>query len=286
MRAAEQLMVAQPALSKSIRNLEEELQLTLFDRSDKSISLTPEGRIFLKHARSILEKVDNAKREMDELRGLERGKIHLGMPSMFGSIYFPQIIKEFKKLYPKLHISVVEEGTYQIRKMIENKEVDLGFIMMEQAGPDLDITPLFKEEMVACFPVNHPLSDKPAISLKELVNEPLILFKEGYLQRKLLIEVSRQYLGENQTHPANAEPNITLTSNQLSLIQSCVAEGIGITLFLRDIAQNSPRIKAVPLNPPIFLQLGIASNKTAYLSKAGQTFLSFLKQSVKEKPAK
>jgi DNA-binding transcriptional LysR family regulator len=120
-RAAEQLMVAQPAISKSIQKLEEELQLTLFDRSEKAVALTPEGRVLLKHARSILGSIAEARKEMEELRGLERGEIRIGLPSMFGSFYFPQIIKEFKKMHPSLHISVEEEGTLQIRKLIERK---------------------------------------------------------------------------------------------------------------------------------------------------------------------
>jgi DNA-binding transcriptional LysR family regulator len=271
-RAAEQLMVAQPAISRSIQKLEEELQLTLFDRSEKAVALTPEGRVLLKHARSILGSIAEARKEMEELRGLERGEIRIGLPSMFGSFYFPQIIKEFKKMHPSLHISVEEEGTLQIRKLIERKEVDLGIITSDEAGPEIDVIPLLKEEMVACFPKEHPLASRKSVSLEEMLFEPLILFKEGYFQRRLILEASRT---------ANIAPNITFSTNQLSLIRSLVAEGIGSTLFLRMVAASDPLIQPVSLNPPVFLEMGVGIHRNAYLSKASQTFLEFLKRRIR-----
>lgn len=271
-RAAERLHVAQPAISKSVQKLEEELQLTLFDRSEKSAALTPEGRALLEHALSILGRIQEARKEMEELRGLERGEIRIGLPSMFGSFYFPQIIREFKKMYPSLRISVVEEGTVQVRKLIERKEVDLGIIAIEHAGPELEFVPLLTEEMVACFPAGHPLADRASVTLQELYHEPLILFKEGYLQRKLIMETSQS---------ANIVPNVTFSTNQLSLIRSLVAEGLGVTLFLRVIAESDPGLRPVSLDPPVFLHLGAGRNRAMYLSKASLTFLEFLKHRIK-----
>jgi DNA-binding transcriptional LysR family regulator len=270
-RAAERLLVAQPAVSKSIQKLEDELQLTLFDRSEKTVTLTPEGRVLLEHARSILGSIAEARKEMEELRGLERGEIRIGLPSMFGSFYFPQIIKEFKKTYPSLHISVVEEGTLQVRKLIERKEVDLGIIEIEHAGPEIEVVPLLVEEMVACFPVGHPLAGRTSVSLQEICREPLILFKEGYFQRKLIMETSQT---------ANIAPNVTFSTNQLSLIRSLVAEGIGVTLFLRVIADSDPQLRPVSLDPPVFLHLGAGRSRNTYLSKASLTFLEFLKRRI------
>ncbi|MBD0383210.1 LysR family transcriptional regulator [Paenibacillus sedimenti] len=270
-RAAERLHVAQPAISKSIQKLEDELQLILFDRSEKSVTLTPEGKVLLGHAQSILGSIEEARKEMEELRGLERGEIRIGLPSMYGSFYFPQIIKEFKKKYPSLLISVVEEGTLQVRKLIERKEVDLGIIDFDHAGPEIEVIPLLTEEMVACFPIGHPLAGRKSIPLQEMIHEPLILFKEGYFQRNLIMETSQT---------ANIVPNITFSTNQLSLIRSLVAEGIGVTLFLRVVADSDPQLRSVSLNPPVFLHLGVGRSRNTYLSKASQIFLEFLKDRI------
>ncbi|MBP1155655.1 MULTISPECIES: LysR family transcriptional regulator [unclassified Paenibacillus] len=270
-KAAEKLLVAQPAISKSIQKLEVELQLTLFDRSEKAVALTPEGRALLVHARAILSRIEEARKEMEELRGLEKGEIRIGLPSMFGSYYFPQIIKEFKKKYPALTISVVEAGTLEVQKLLDRKEVDIGIIALgDHHQEHHEVIPLLREEMVVCLPVGHSLARRSSLRLEEILNEPLVLFKEGYLQRKIIMESS---------HTATVQPNVTFSTNQLSLIKSLVSEGFGITLFLRMVIKHDDhQLVPVSLNPPVFLHLGASWRKDTYLSKACQTFMNFLKQ--------
>lgn len=272
-RAAENQHIAQPAISKSIQKLEQELQLTLIDRSSKQISLTPEGLVFLHHVREILTKVNDMKTEMNELRGLEKGEIRIGLPSMIGSYFFPPIIKNFKKAYQHLQISVVEEGSMQIQRLVERKEIDLGIIVIDEPPEELNYFPLLHEEMVVCAPKSHPFAHKPFISYHELIHEPLVLFKEGYFQRHLIQQSSKM---------TGVAPNVTFTSNQLSLIQSLVREGLGITLFLRTVARSDPALTAIPLHPPAFLQLAVAWSKHSYLSLASQALIDFIIQN-KEK---
>ncbi len=267
-RAAENLLIAQPAISKSIQKLEQELQLTLIDRTSKQITLTPEGIVFLHHTHEILTKVSDMKTEMNELRGLEKGEIRIGLPSMYGSYFFPPLIKEFKRSYQHLQISVVEEGTMQIQRLVERKEIDLGIIVVDNPPEQLGYFPLLLEEMVVCVPLSHPFSEKSSISYRDLIQEPLVLFKEGYLQRNLILESSKI---------TGVTPNVTFSSNQLSLIKSLVREGLGITLFLRTVVDSDPHLTAVSLEPPAFLQLAIAWNKNSYLSVASQALLHFIK---------
>lgn len=267
-RAAENLHIAQPAISKSIQKLEQELQLTLIDRTSKQISLTPEGKVFLHHAKAILTQVNDMKTEMYELRGLEKGEIRIGLPSMFGSYYFPPLIKEFKKSYQHLQISVVEEGTMQIQRLVERKEIDLGIILVDEPPEELDYYPLLQEEMVVCVPVSHSFAQKRFVTYHDLIQEPLVLFKEGYFQRHLILESSKI---------TGVSPNVTFSSNQLSLIISLVREGLGITLFLRTVVDSDPNLTAIPLEPPAFLQLAVAWNKNSYLSVASQALLHFIK---------
>ncbi|WP_411342911.1 LysR family transcriptional regulator [Paenibacillus sp. WLX1005] len=274
-RAAELLYIAQPAISKSIQKLEEELQMQLFDRADKHVSLTPEGRVLLGHAESILERLDEARHEMQELRGLQRGEILLGLPSMFGSVYFPPIIKAFIKQHPALRLHVIEEGTVQIRQWITDKTIDLGIISYDpdveavHSNPELMIEHLLTDEFVACFPQGHPLSTRSSISVQELLLEPLVLFKEGYNQRRLLDEASQQY---------GIQPNIVFTTNQLSFIRSLVVEGVGATLLLRTAAAMEPRLAIVPIQPGISVHLAVAHRHNRYLSLANRAFLTFLKE--------
>ena len=116
-RAAEHLHVAQPAVSLSIRKLEEGLDLTLLNRQEKRVTLTAEGEALLAHARRILEDCAAAEAEMAELRGLGSGEVRVGIPPMMSSYFFPLIIREFRRRYPKLRLSVNGEGAASIQRM-------------------------------------------------------------------------------------------------------------------------------------------------------------------------
>lgn len=266
-KAAQKLFVAQPAISKSIQKLEKELGVYLFKRGEKSIALTAEGERFLQYAQTIMEQVRMAKLEMAELAGLEKGEVTLGIPSMAGSYYFPNIIVDFKNRFPKLDISILEAGTKEIHRMLEEGEIDLGVVVVDNnTSSQLEILPFLNEEMVICVPSTHPFANKQAVPLEELAEEPLVLFKEGYYQRDI-IHLAAEKKG--------IEPTIILETNQISLTKSLTRKGLGITLFLKMVISDDPDLVPVSLEPPVYLQLALAWKKKSYFSKANQTFLQF-----------
>lgn len=265
-KAAQAMFVAQPAISKSIAKLEEELGVILFKRSEKKVLLTPEGFEFFPHAKNIIEEVALAKLKMEELSGLEKGTVTLGLPSMAGSFYFPNIIVAFKQAFPHLILTVVEAGTKEIKKMIEQDEIDIGVIIEDTQAAKLDVFPFLKEEMVVCVTTAHPLANKASISYEALAHEPLILFKEGYYQRDI-IDIAAKRSGMT--------PNITFETNQISLTKSLMRQGLGVTLFLKMVISEERDILPLSLEPPVFLQLALARKKKSYISKANQAFWDF-----------
>ncbi|MGO4887975.1 LysR family transcriptional regulator [Anaerobacillus sp. MEB173] len=268
-KAADNLLVAQPAISKGIKNLEKELGLQLFNRSDKKITLTAEGQVFIHHAKTIVDQVKNAKLEMEELRGLEKGVVNIGLPSMAGSYFFPKIIVDFKRKFPHITISIYEAGAKQIQTMIEQGKIDMGAIVLDDTTNHLDTIPFLKEEMVVCLPSTHPLATQSSISYEQLALEPLVLFKEGYFQRDIVAEVS---------HRTGLAPNITFETNQISLTKSLTRRGLGITLFLKMVIDDDPDLVPISLDPAVHITLAVAWKKNAYLSKANQAFIDFLVQ--------
>lgn len=265
-KAAQAMFVAQPAISKSIGKLEQELGVILFKRTEKKVSLTPEGLEFFPHVKNIMEEVALAKLKMEELSGLEKGTVTLGLPSMAGSFYFPNIIVAFKQAFPHLILTVVEAGTKEIKKMIEEDEIDLGVIIEDTQADKLDIFPFLKEEMVVCVPTTHPLAHQSSISYEALAHEPLILFKEGYYQRDIINVAAKR---------SGISPNVTFETNQISLTKSLIRQGLGITLFLKMVISEERDILPLSLEPPVFLQLALARKKKSYISKANQAFWEF-----------
>ena len=266
-RAAETLRLAQPAVSISIAKLEEALELTLFNRRGRHITLTAEGEVFLRHARRIIDDLSSAEREMTELKGLVRGEVRIGIPPMMSSYYFPRVISDFRAAYPNLQLAVMGQGAGEIQQLIRSGDVDLGVIAGSNIPDGLEARCFLREEIVACVPMEHPFSRRDSITIEELWREPLILFKQGFYMREWTDSLQRDL---PQT------PNVVFETNLFSLVRSLIREGVGVSTLLRMVVADEPQVAAVSFAPPLSLELHIAWKSDGYLSQANQAFRDFL----------
>jgi DNA-binding transcriptional LysR family regulator len=266
-RAAERLNIVQPAVSITLRKLEEELDLTLLNRQEKRVTLTAEGEVLMRHAERILEHFAAAEAEMAELRGVTHGEVRIGISPMMSSFYFPLIIRAFRDRYPNLKISVNGEGAASIQRMIAKGEIDMGVISGRRVPEELQSQRFLREEIVACVPADHPFAGREGISSAEFLQEPLIVFKEGYYMRELMNDLVRE---------SNVEPRVVFETNLFSLVRSLIHQRLGISTFLRMAVSNDPELCAVSFDPPIYLDLVIAWKAERYLSRANRAFIDFL----------
>ena len=166
-RAAEKLHIAQPALSIAIRKLEEELEIVLFNRRDRKISLTAEGEVLARHAREILQGVNDARQEIDDLRGLLKGEVRVGLTPMLSSFFFPQIISSFKRSHQALQISIYGDSASNIQRMIESGEIDMG-VIAGKVPEGLDSHHMVREEVVACVHRSHRFAGRRKLPIRYL----------------------------------------------------------------------------------------------------------------------
>ncbi len=192
-KAAAELNIAQPALSIAIKKLEAELDIALFHRDERRLTLTDEGRVLLPLSRNVIQQLDDAKLAMDELKGLEKGEVRLGVPSMMGSYYFPNILMGFKACYPNLKLTVVEAGTQSIREMLLKGELDLGVVINEDVPAALEVDPIFRSQMVAVVGERHPLAKKDHISYQTFFEQELVMFKKGYFHREFIDDICQSH---------------------------------------------------------------------------------------------
>lgn len=267
-RAAEQLYVSQSTVTLAIQKLEEELGLQLFDRSQKQFLLTTEGHVFLLSISDILNKLQDTISDMHKYRELQKGTLKVGIPPMIGSFLFPEILASFKIRYPNLQLSILEEGSVNIRQLLEKGELDLGIVNLYEPSPMLDTLKMAREQFVVCLPSNHPLAKNTVISLDQLRDEPFILFKEGAYNRDLILNKCKEEYGFT--------PNIILSSDQIETIRSLVIKGIGISFLIEKITRKNKECVAIPLSSPLYIDFGLAWKKDKYLSKASQAFMSFI----------
>ncbi|MET0061977.1 MAG: LysR family transcriptional regulator [Candidatus Thiodiazotropha endolucinida] len=273
--AARRLHIAQPAISIAMRKLEAELNLTLLHRSDRQITPTVEGEVLLGHAIRIIEMSEAAELEMRELRGLAKGEMRIGIPSMLGSYYFPPILMGFKHRYPALSLSVYEQGTRRLQDMIRTGELDLGVVVADPPPEDLETRLLTREEMVVCVPREHPLAARSSICMEEFFSHELVVFKTGYFLREFIDRYSQK-----RSQP----PKIAFETNLIPLTKAIVRQGFGITTFLRMVVEQDTQndLVAVPFDEPVFLDLSLAWKKGGYLSRANQAFIDFVLSQTKD----
>ena len=266
-RAAEQLHIAQPAISMSIRKLEESLDLTLFHRGDRHIRLTDEGERLLVHANTILSNLASAELEMRELKGLKQGKVRIGISSMLGSYYFPPILLAFKRRYPNLDLEVIEGGTWNLQKMIEAGQLDMGVVVSEFVTPSLETAVFLREPMLVTMSKHHTLAQQTSVTYDEFFKEELVMFKQGYFHRNVVDRLANQI---------GAKPHIGFETNLVPLIKSVVKQGYGISTLLGMAVADESDLVSLPFAEPIWLDLAIAWNKDRYLSQANRAFIDFL----------
>ncbi|MEC6816660.1 LysR family transcriptional regulator [Photobacterium toruni] len=268
-RAAKQLHIAQPALSIAIKKLEQELELTLFYRNERKVTLTQEGEVLLIHAKQILQKIDDATLAMKELRGLEKGEVRFGVPSMLGSYFFPQILMGFKSHYPNLKLTIVEAGTQSIRQMLLDGELDLGVIINQAVPESLQTEHLLRSQMVAVVSEQHDFANKQELSFADFFGQELVAFKPGYFHREMLDLVCEQH---------NLTPNISFETNLLPMILQIIRHDFAITALLELVTEHEAHLIPIPFAEPIQLDLAMAWRKQGYLSLADRTFIEYVKQ--------
>lgn len=264
--AARELHVAQSAVSQTVANLERRLELPLFHRHERRISLTPEGQTLRHHARELLEHAEAAHLAMRELHGLVKGEVRIGIPSMLGSYYFPPLLMGFKTRHPGIRLTVVEAGTRRLQHMIHAGELDLGVVIDDPASEALERRHFLREEMVVCVPVDHSLAHYEAVSAERFFEEPLVLFQDGYFHREFV-----DALAQRTGHHAD----VAFQSNLIPLTKAIVRQGFGITTFLRRVI-DEPELCAVSFAPAAWLDLSLAWARGSYLSRAEQAFVEYV----------
>ncbi|MBF8222486.1 LysR family transcriptional regulator [Halomonas sp. 328] len=263
--AGRRLHMAQSAVSQRIATLERRLGLTLLQRQERRVTLTPEGEVLCRQARELLTQARSTALAMRELHDLVRGELRLGLPSMLGSYYLPPLLMGFKARYPGIQMTVVEGGTRRLQQRIQAGELDLGVVMDDPGDPALTRRHLLREEMVVCVGRDHPFASRTAITPREFFAEPLVLFEAGYFHREFVTELARRH---------RCEPEVGFESNLIPLTKAIVRQGFGITTFLRRVVDD-PNLAAVSFAPPAWLDLALAWKAGARLSRAEQAFVDY-----------
>lgn len=268
--AARELHVAQSALSHQVRALERELGVELLRRTTRSVEPTEAGLLVAARARAVLAQTDALRSEIDQLRGLLRGRLGVGAMLFGGELDIPAILARFTAAFPQVEVGVREGTAQRMRELLADGSLDLAFALEAEPPADVDRLELSSEDLVAVMSPRHQLAGKPPLSLRTLAAHPLIAFEPGSSIRGLL---------DSAFAGAGVEPRIVVQSNDLTLARSLCARGLGVAVLPRTFVElRGPRISYRPLSPALRMTVALWWRRGRRLSPAARTFVEFARQ--------
>lgn len=231
-RAAEACGLSQPALSRSIGRLEEELGQPLFERQSRSTSLTDAGRLLLERATQILTLVEDAKAEISD-DGLT-GRVRVGAIPTIAPYFLPERLRRFQTMHPDAHVLVQEDTTDNLLKKLADGEIDIAIAALPIEAKYLKTERLFEEELLVVMAADHPLRDKKPLRITDLESLPFVLLGEAHCLTDNVFTFCRQ----KSFHPVSVE-----RTSQLVMVQELVALNHGVSLVpaMAQSLDQSPR---------------------------------------------
>ena len=267
-RAAEELHVAQSALSAQVRKLERELGVELLRRTTRSVELTEAGEIAVEHARSALAEADSIRGELDDLRGLVRGTVAIGALVAAGSIDVPELLQRFNREYEGIEIEFREGTAEEMYAHLRRGELDASFALEADVPPpaELERAELGTDELVVAMEPGHRLAGKGPLDVTRLDGEPLIAFRSGSVVRHAF---------DLALAESGAKPRIRLEGSDLGLIPALAMRGFGVAVLPRSLAELPGRkLLLRPLRPRVNLAVTLLWREPA--APAARAFVEFV----------
>lgn len=229
--ASQKLNISQPAISKSIKNLESQLGGELFVRTQKGVVLTEEGKIFYNHIKNAINNITNAEKEFSNLINLNTGSIRIGVSTTITEKYLLPYLKRFHELYPNITIHMYTDISNELLDKLKNGNIDLAIVHVidKDYGYDIDINKIKK--IHSCFVVNESYKELIGnqISIKELKNYPIILQTKGSNSRDFIekIEEDNGIIFNNN-----------IESSSYTLISEFAKMGLGVGICTKEYIEN------------------------------------------------
>src|SRR3954447_1500363 len=274
-RAAEELFLAQSAISQQIQRLETELGIQIFRRTrrnrrnDRSVEVTDEGALVVAHARRVLAEVDDLHDHLEELTGLLRGTVRLGGTYPFGPYDLYGVLASFRAEHPGIDIHMIEDTAEQMLEMLRTDELDCAFASVDPdaIGDEFAATLLWQEEFVVAMAPDHPLADSPHVTFEQLAAEDLIAYRDNSALRRRL---------ESTLAGRGIQPRNVFLSPEITRVRALPPRGLAATAIRRRPAE--PRGEPIVLRPfgpePITWPVSLVWRSTRRQPPAARAFLS------------
>lgn len=270
--AAKKLSITQPSLSVALKNLESELQLSLFDRSKRQLSLTETGKQFYQEVTALLNHTTNLE---ERIKLLQKGRqfIRLGVAPMMSSFLFPVIFNHFQSAYHHIEFEIYESGVLRLKQLLKEQKLDIAFLIENEAdSKDLNFTPLLETEYHLYVGPDDPLikitknCTNHTITLNDYKNIPMIFYKETSYIQAIITKYFQIY---------NVNPKIRLRTNQIATIKQLVGSSVAAAFLTDKVVTPKDGLIRIRTDINFPITIGLATNRQTVLTPAMKDFIKF-----------
>jgi len=263
-RAAARLGVAQPSVSSQVRKLEAEIGGPLFDRAPAGVTLTQAGEVLLPLARRVLDDLDDALSQVREVGALGRGRLAVGATPSLSTGLLPAALARFHRAHPGVAVSLFEEGSGGLVQRLESGQVELALVILPLHQSRLRTRELASEELVLVTAADHPLAGRSGVSVEDLRNVALVMFREGYDLRTATFAACNQ---------AGFDPVLVTEGGEMDGVLAMVGAGMGAAVVPSIVAATRPELRTIRFRPPSLRRtIGLARREDRAPSRAATAF--------------
>ncbi len=269
-RAADDLMISQPALSRSIQRLEEELGQPVFERKTRSISLTDAGTLLQARAQQVLSILEDTVAEIAD--DGQTGRVRVGAIPTVAPYFLPEVLRRFSAAHPKATLIVQENTTEALLRSCTQGEIDLAIVALPIRAKYLEVEELFEEELLLVLPTGHPLVDRPRIRPSDVEPYPFVLLDEAHCLSETILSFCRH---------RSIQPVAVERTSQLAMVQELVSLAHGVSMIpamARSRDQSDRRVYRSLSGPKPTRRIAVAWNPYRFQSRLWKAFRESLRQ--------
>jgi len=267
--AAERLSLTQSGVSKLVRQLEDELGVVLLKRTTRRVGLTDAGRIVMTHAEEMLQRAQGIASELTELKGLARGELRIGVPTLGPRLMVP-LIGEYRRRYPGVELRFFEDGSRAIESALLEGRLELGGLLAPVDTARFEHRMLIDDRLALLAPSASRWAGRTTVRLADLAGEPLLLFLSSYKLNERILEACRE---------TGFTPTIAGRSGQLGFIRELVRSRVGVALLPRsELVGVDPKdfVVAELREPVLPWRIDLVWVRGGYLSPAARRWLDLV----------
>ncbi len=275
--AAKQLYLSQPALSKAVKHLEEELGAKLLVQGDKRSEPTDVGRVLFERGQQLIREYNDLLGAVDEANSRNRGRLHFGIPYGLGQILFYRLTADFSRAFPEMELVVSGHGSAHIREEVLAGRLDIGATLIPpEPEPGLEATVIMRDQFFLLLPRAHPLAGREGVRFAQLREEQFILLNEEFVMTRM----TRQSCAM-----AGFAPRVKIVANRSDFIAELVADGQGIAVIDggRYRFEHDSRLScAALLDGIVDIDIALITRAGADRSTAAARFVEFAQEQAHE----